>query len=139
MLIDSNLVSIDCKPIAAITGDAVDLANLKKPGRHDVPVCVKVIEAAAGGTSVTVKLQQGDTATGSFADVASKTVVLADLKKGADIGWKTIPKEVTKPWIKVVTTVSGTFTGGKLFAAVVREEEQPYEAGLYINGGVVKA
>lgn len=97
MLIDSNLVSIDCKPIAAITGDAVDLANLKMPGRHDVPVCVKVLETAEGGTSVTVKIQQGDTATGSFAEVASKTVLLADLKRAPTSAGRLSPRKSPSP------------------------------------------
>ena len=34
-------------------------------------------------------------------------------------------------------TATGTYTGGKLTAAIVREDDLPYEAGLYIDKGRV--
>ena len=63
---------------------------------------------------------------------------LADLTAGKSIGWRFLPPGVSKPWIKMVATPTGTFTAGKIFAAVVREEEQSYEAGMYIDAGMVK-
>ena len=45
---------------------------------------------------------------------------------------------MTKSWLKMVATPTGTFTAGKVFAAVVREDDQPWEAGMYIDAGVVK-
>ena len=42
-------------------------------------------------------------------------------------------------FLQVVMAADGTFTSGKLFAAVVREDVQPYTDGLYINAGEVEA
>ena len=42
---------------------------------------------------------------------------------------------MTKPWMRMVVTPDGSFTAGKLFAAITREEMQPYGEGLYINAG----
>jgi hypothetical protein len=141
MLLDDNLVSIDAKAIAAtVTGDAVALTSIMKPGRVEpIPCCVMVNEAAAGGTSVTIKIQQADSAEGSFTDVpgSSVTVALADMIPGKNIGPRFLPAGVTKQWIKFVVTAAGTFTAGKVSAFVGREDEFLNEAGMYIDKGVV--
>lgn len=144
MLIDSNAVLLDSAAITdeAVTGPAVGLTSLMKPGRAEpIPIVAKVVEADfAGGTSVAFKLTQSATEDGSYTDVPGSTVsvVLADLKVGKKIGWRFLPAGTDKPWLKMVATPTGTFTAGKVFAAVVREDDQPYEAGMYIDGGVVK-
>ena len=144
MLIDSNTVSINGTALgsSAVTGDAVPLNLFKKPGRQN-PICVYVGKAGdaafAGGTSVAIKIQEGDTETGSFTDVGGVTTVpLAAMNKGGNFGPRFLPAQVSKPWVKIVVTPSGTFTAGKVFAAVVREDDLPYEEGMYIDGGVVK-
>ena len=144
MLIDSNAVLLDSVAVtdAAVTGEAVGLTSLMKPGRAE-PICVaaKVVEADfAGGTSIEFKLTQCDTEGGSYTDVpgSAVAVVLADLKMGKTVGWRFLPAGVSKPWLKMVATPTGTFTAGKVFAAVVREDDQPWEAGMYIDAGVVK-
>lgn len=144
MIIDDNAVLIDGVAItdAAVTGPAVGLTSLLKPGRAEpIHVVAKVMDADfAGGTSIAFKLQQSDTEDGTYNDVpgSSISVVLADLTAGKSIGWRFLPPGVSKPWIKMVATPTGTFTAGKVFAAVVREEEQPYEDGMYIDAGMVK-
>ena len=144
MLIDSNAVLLDSAAItsSAVTGPAVGLTSLMKPGRAEpIPIVAKVVEAAfAGGTSIEFKLTQSDTEGGSYEDVpgSTVTVALAVLKVGKTIGWRFLPPGVTKPWLKMVATPTGTFTAGKVFAAVVREDDQPWEAGMYIDAGVVK-
>lgn len=142
MIIDDNLVSIENKEIKeAITGDPVALTSFQKPGRMGpVPMLVQLTEDAAGGTSLTLKLQQSDDEKGAFADVpgSSMTVPLADMAMGKNIGWRYLPSGVTKPWFKVVVTPAGSFTAGKIFAAVVREELYPYSDGMYIDSGVTK-
>ena len=45
---------------------------------------------------------------------------------------------MTKPWLKLAWTVTGSFTAGKIFAALVREDSEAYEAGQYINSGKVE-
>ena len=145
MIIDDNTVLIDSQAVtsAAVTGSAVGLTSLLKPGRAEpIHVVAKVVEEDfAGGTSIAFKLQQGDTEDDdSFEDVPGSevTALLADLTLGKCIGWRFLPPGVSKPWIKMVATPTGTFTAGKIFAAVVREEEQHYEEGMYIDAGQVK-
>lgn len=144
MLIDSNAVLLDSAAItsSAVTGQAVGLTSLMKPGRADpIFVSAKVVEANfAGGTSIEFKMTQSATEAGSYDDVpgSAVTVPLADLKVGKKIGWRFLPAGTDKPWLKMVATPTGTFTAGKVFAAIVREDDQPYEAGMYIDGGVVK-
>ena len=139
MYFDDNEISIDNKALAAVTGEPIALNMFKKPGRMEpIHVACFFTEAGAGGTSATVTIKQADDLNGSYTDVESKTVALANIKAGASVGWRYLPTSVTKPFIKFVVSVSGTFTGGKIFAAVSREEKLPYEAGMYINKGVVE-
>lgn len=143
MIIDSNTVLLDSAPIlgAVVTGDAVGLTSFFNPGREEpIPVSAKVVEDFKGGTSVAFKLQQAETKDGSYEDVSgsSVSVALADLVKGQRIGWRFLPFGASKPWLKIVATPTGTFTAGKVFAAIVREDALPYENGMYIDGGVVK-
>ena len=136
MLIDSNLVSIDDKPIGAITGDAIPLTSVLKPGRHEpVCVCIRATEKAAGGSSVTVTIQQSDSEKGSYADAASTTVPAAQLIPGRTLVFRWLPTSVDKNWIKIKVAPSGEFTAGKIFAAIVREDHLDYEDGMYIDKG----
>ena len=68
--------------------------------------------------------------------------LLVDLVRREDLdaffGFRFLPRAVTKPWLKLVYTVTGTApTTGKVFAALLREEQDSYEAGQYINQGRV--
>lgn len=144
MLIDSNLILMDSTPVlgAPVTGPAVALTSLLNPGRAEpIPICAKVVgEKFAGGTSISFKLTQADTEGGTYADVpgSTVTVALADLTVGKAIGWRFLPRGTSKQWLKMVATPTGTFTAGKIFGAIVREDDQPYEAGMYIDKGVVR-
>ena len=141
MVIDSNLVLMDSTPIlgAAVTGNAVPLTSFLKPGREEpIPICAKVVGTDfAGGTSITFKLIQSDTQGGTYTDVpgSSITVALADLTVGKPIGWRHLPRGVSKPWINMSATPTGTFTAGSVFAAIVREDALPMEAGMYFDKG----
>ena len=141
MVIDSNLVLMDSTPIlgAAVTGNAVPLTSFLKPGRQEpIPVCAKVVGTDfAGGTSITFKLTQCATSDGTYTDVpgSSVTVALADLTVGKPIGWRFLPRGANKPWLKMVATPTGTFTAGKVFGAIVREDDLPMEAGMYFDKG----
>lgn len=142
MLIDSNLVLVEADLRGAvINGDPVALTSLTLPGKFDaIPMCFKASPDVAGGTKVTVKLQQSDTKEGVYADVNGSTfeLTLAELKAGAK-GIKYVPRGVTKQWIKMIVTPTGSFSAGKVFAAVMREDDEPYEPGLYIKDGRVVA
>ncbi len=141
MIIDNNLVLLEhTDTIAAGNGNAVALNSLLIPGKAEpIPVLIKVTEDMAGGTSATIKLQQSDSETGTYTDVtgASETITTANFKAGYKFAWKYLPRNVTKPWIRLNVTVSGTPTAGKLFAAVSGFMDEPYEAGQYIDKGTV--
>jgi len=142
MIFDDNLISIDNVALSSgsPTSVAIPLTSLKIPGREE-PICcvVKMTEGATGGTSVAIKIQQADTQSGAYSDVAGSSVTVASsaMTKGANIYLRHLPKGVTKPWLKIVATVTGSFTAGKIIAAVVREDDLPYVAGQYIDKGRV--
>lgn len=140
MLIDDNLISIDCASLAStITGAPIALTSLLKPGRNTpIPCCVMVNEPAVGGTSIAIKLQQAATKDGVYSDVAggSVTVALANMTPGKNIWLRFLPASVTNQWIKFVVTPTGSFTGGTVSAFVAREDEFLTESGMYIDGGV---
>lgn len=140
MLLDDNLVFFDGKEIKAeATSEPVALNSLFKPGKnHDViPMIVTFTEAAEGGTSLKLTLQQGDTPDGAFEDVPGGVLdaKTADMAPGRSVGWRYLPAGVTKPWMKLKLSPTGTFTKGKLFVAVTREDVMPYDEGLYIDKG----
>ena len=143
MILDDNLVSIDHEELSGgvITGNAIALNAFQMPGRMGpIPMLVTVSGDAAGGTGLALKLQQADEQGGSYEDVngSEMTVAIADIQPGMNLGWRYVPAGVTKPWLKVVVTPTGTFTAGTVFAAVTREEVVPYVPGMYISDGVVK-
>lgn len=142
MIIDSNLVFIDASLTATQDSDPIALTSLFKPRRMDpILMDMRVTEDFSNLTSLGIKLVESDSQNGTYTDVpaASMTILLADLKAGKKIGWRFLPQTVEKPWLKLVFTVTGTApTSGKVFAALLREREEPYEAGMYISGGVVK-
>ena len=143
MILDDNLVSIDNADLrgSAITGNAVALTSFQKPGRMGpIPMMVTVSADATGGTGVALSLLQADAQDGSFTEVpgSNMTVASADMHPGMNIGWRYLPAGVTKQWLKVKVAPTGTYTAGKVFAAVTREEILPYVAGMYISDGVVK-
>lgn len=149
MLIDDNLVSVkasdggpaDLTGTSTLTTTAVPLTSLLKPGREEpIPVHIIVAEDATGGTSITVGFSQSDSETGTFNAVGPTwTVALAKLKKGTVVGPRWLPREVEKKWVKITVSRTGTFTGGKIFGAIVREDDLPYVAGQFIDKGAVQA
>lgn len=140
MILDDNLVFYsEADMTETLTSQAVPLNMLWKPGRAE-PVLIWVKAGnAAGGTSVTVKLQESDTESGSYTDVAgsSVTIPLATLQKDKNVYLRWLPAATAKQWLKLAVAKSGTFTAGVLSAAIVREDDQPYEEGLYIDAGTV--
>lgn len=141
MILDDNLVFFDRASLgSAVTSAAVPLNSLFKPGKAE-PICVfcKCNETAATGTSITLKLTEADSESGEYTDVpgSSETILTAALVKDAKIYLRWLPGAVKKQWLKVDVTLTGsTFTAGKITAAIVREDEQPYQAGMYIDKGV---
>lgn len=138
MIIDSNLMLFE-GAVSTKTGDPVGLTSLHIPGKAEpIPVLLRCTETLAGATSVTVKLQQSDAADGTFTDVpgSALTLAAADFKVGKLAGWRFLPRGAVKQWLRLDVAVTGTATAGALFCAVMREEDEGYEAGQYINKGV---
>lgn len=146
MFYDSLNIFSDSQAITA-TADStkkVHLGGVKIAGKGD-PIFVecKVTQAFNNLTSLNAKLQQADTESGSYTDVPGGdfgTLLLAALAIGAKFGVRILPRGITKPWLKVVYTVVGTApTTGKVHTALVREEQDSYEAGQFIDKGKVIA
>lgn len=141
MLIDDSLILIDSQPIKEITSDPIPLTSLFKSGKHHgpIPMCVMLTNETEGGTSISLKLQQSDDEYGVFSAVpgAEMTIDVTNILPGVNFGWRVVPREVTQQWVRLVVTPAGTFTAGRIFAALVREDEVPMSAGQYIDAGVV--
>lgn len=140
MILDDNLVFLDGADLTeTATSEPVALNSLFRPGTsHDhIPMVIMLSEAAEGGDSLELKLEEADSADGGFSEVATLSVPAAELAPGARIGWRHLPHGVTKGWIRLTVTPSGSFSAGKIFAALTREDEQPYAEGMFINAGKV--
>lgn len=140
MLDNLNIFS-DSQAITA-TADSTKKVNvgMKFIGKG-TPLLLKahVVQAFNNLTSLTVDLQQADTESGQYSSVESRTVLLGALTKGADLGFRFMPRAANKEWFKIVYTVNGSAPStGKIFAAIVDQEDSRYEAGQYINKGVVE-
>lgn len=146
MIIDSNAIFFDSKKLSelksATESDPVGLTSLHRPGMAEpVAVAVRISSDTTGLTGLTVLVQQSDTEKGTYKDVDGTVLEMdngADgaLAAGKDVGWRFLPRHITKPWIKLKVTATGA-SAGTLFAAVVREDEIPYGEGMYIDKGVV--
>ena len=142
MILDDNLVFLDGAALnEAVTSEPVALNALFRTGAaHDaIPMLIAVTESAEGGESLELKLQEADSADGEFSDAPGATLsVSADgLTAGARIGWRHLPAGVTRGWVRLALTPSGSFSAGKIFAALTREDARPYGQGMYINAGRV--
>jgi len=127
MLIDSNSVLFDHVAItsSAVNSTSVPLTSLEYPG-HSEPISMfcRVSTAFASGTSLAVKIQESaDNSTWSDVSGTTMSLALSALTKGADFGYRFLPKNVSKAYVRLVATPTGTFTAGKLFAAIVREDD----------------
>lgn len=138
-LIDSHNVLWDGS-LAAKDGPEVGLTSFLIPGREEpIPLMIKFTAKPSGASAVVIKIKHADKQGGSYQEVPGVAITLtadADMAVGKRAPIRFLPPGVTKPWIRL--NVSGTVgTGGKMFAAVLREDELPQVAGQYIDNGVV--
>ena len=130
MIFDDNLVFVNSGALASsITPAAVALNSFLHPGKMDaVPVYVCATKNTSGtSASITVGFQESEHQTSGFSAVGPTwTVTAAQLASGVPVGPRYLPREVTKPWIKMTISKAGTFSAGALTAAIVREDYQPY-------------
>ncbi len=136
MLIDSNCILKEGAIASTGTGSAVALRSFAIPGRaNPLPLVFRVTESFAGGTSMTFKLQQSaDNNTWSDVEGTSFTVVTAKLIRGARLGTRFLPCAIEKPYLRLAWTATGTFTAGKIFVALTREDDLPWIDALKFDG-----
>jgi len=159
MIIDSNLVLIDhlTKTEIGEAGQnmsrAVPLTSFLEPGRQGpIPIVVQLSDGLLKDETITFKLFQGDTEAEAETETSSSSssdweeigtfTATGPMKKGCRIGWRFLPRSVTKQWLRlqVGATHDNQGSGHKatdltVFAAVVREDLFEYDKLLYINAG----
>jgi hypothetical protein len=114
---DKLLTFFDAQAITATTNSAgLDLGPDVGSG---VPLYLhaQVVEDFAGGTSLTLTLQESADNT-TFTEVEKTAVIpLASLKAGYQFKLGSVPRN-TQRYLRLNVTAAGTFTGGKLTAYV---------------------
>ena len=104
MIIDSNLVLFEGTITATGNGQAVALTSLTLPAKlTNIPLKLCITEDFSGAESLTLTLQQADSATGTFSDITGASLSLN----------------------------AAALTKGSIFCALLREEEGGYEQGQY--------
>jgi hypothetical protein len=117
MIIDKLRTFFDGEAItAAVNSPSLDLGEDAGTG-CPLFIHAQVVEDFAGGTSLTLTLQ--DSADNStFSDVVSSpAVALASLKVGYRFGFGSVPKEL-KRYLRLKAAPAGTMTGGKITAFI---------------------
>lgn len=141
-IIDRNAVFFEGPLTADAQGSAVALTALKIPGRMEpMPMRVSVTQAFSPEEvqSLSLTLEQADSRDGSWSAVpgAAWAAAGADLALGARLGPRYLPQGVRKPWLRLNFTLTPqggkSVTAGKLFAALLREEDLPYEPALQMR------
>lgn len=104
--------------VALASGTACEnILNVNKADASRMKVNLVVTETATGGTSVVFKLQGSDD-NSSYSDLAvTPSIALSALAAGANFAIP-IPDGYNKKYLKVAVAKSGTFTAGKVEAAV---------------------
>ena len=147
-IIDKNLVFVDGIVHKNGVSEAVGLTAFPSPGRMEaIPfrVCVTENYDSAQTAEITLTLQQAASPTApesgaeAWADVPGATLLVGvdGLRAGCRLPWRFVPLGVTKPWMRLrfeVKAQSGqTVNKGKLFAALLREEDMPYTPSLQVK------
>lgn len=141
-IIDRNAVFFEGPLTADAQSSAVALTALKLPGRMEpMPLRVSVTQAFLPEEvqSLSLSLQQADAHDGSWTAVpgAVWSVAGAELVAGARLGPRFLPQGVRKPWLRLNFTLTPqqgkSVSAGRLFAALLREEDLPYESELQVK------
>lgn len=106
-------------------------------GRNEVYISLLARGANQSAVTFTVAIEEGETEDGSFTSIG--TVILVKPDSNSVLQGILLPKSVSKPFIRLAVTVTGTTTGVTLFAGVTRDSFEPYDVGLYIDRGTVVA
>ncbi|MBD5647019.1 MAG: hypothetical protein HDQ89_05145 [Desulfovibrio sp.] len=141
-IIDRNCIFFEGPLTAPATGPVVALTALTLPGRMEpMPLRVSVTEAfdPAEVESLGLSLEEAATADAADADwqaVAGGawTVPGEALTLGARLGPRFLPQGVRASFLRLrftpVAKEGKSIGKGRIFAALMREDEQPWEAAL---------
>ncbi|MDO5484463.1 MAG: hypothetical protein Q4F27_06095 [Desulfovibrionaceae bacterium] len=141
-IIDRNTVFYEGRLTAAAIGQAVPLTSLRLPGRMEpMPLRISVTEAFSPDEvqSLSIVLQEADSADADavWSDVpaARWTAEGNELGLGARLGPRFLPRGVRKCWLRLTLTptAGGEISTGRIFAALLREEDLPYEPALQVK------
>ena len=138
-IIDSHCILFEGPLTAESTGKAVPLTALRLPGRMEpLPLRISVTRGFAKEqtTSRALTLQEADSADGEWQDVpgAAISVPGEELDEGARLGWRFVPQAVRKSWLRLKLAPAGSGShDGHIFAALLREEDFPYEKELRVR------
>lgn len=141
-IIDSTAVFHEGPLNSETHSRAVPLTALRLPGRMEpIPFRLSATEAfdPAELDSLSLTLQEADSSDGNWTDVsdASLTISGTALTAGARVGWRHLPRGVRKSWLRLhlvpTPQSSQTVSKGRLFAALTREEDLPYEPALQVK------
>ncbi len=145
-IIDRNSILFEGPLTASTTGTAVALNALKLPGRMEpMPLRLSVTQAFKPEEvqSLTIGLEEADAASGPWAAVTGAAVSVPNtaenpaLTAGARPYQRFLPQGVRKSWLRLtftLTLVSGkSVTQGRIFSALLREEDLPYEKALTVG------
>lgn len=141
-IIDSTSIFHEGPLTAETDSRAVPLTALRLPGRME-PILFRlsVTEAFAPAEldTLTITLQEADNDDGDWTDVpdASLSISGTALTAGARVGWRHLPQGVRKSWLRLhlvpTPQASQSISKGRLFAALTREEDLPYEPALQVK------
>lgn len=142
-IIDRNSILFEGPLAAAATGSAVALTALRLPGRMEpMPLRLSVTEgfSAEEVQALAIDLEQADSADGPWASVPGAAVSVLHtaenpaLATGARPYHRFLPQGTRKNWLRLTlapTVAEGkSVSRGRIFAALTREEDLPYEAAL---------
>ena len=142
-IIDRNCIFFEGPLTSNATGNAVGLTGLKIPGRMEpMPLRLSVTEAflPAETQSLTITMEESDSADGPWSTVTGATVSIDNreeapaLALGARPYLRFLPQGARRSWLRLsfaVTPVAGkNVSQGRLFAALTREEDLPYEPAV---------
>ena len=144
-VIDRNAVFFEGPLTADVQSAVVPLTALKLPGRMEpMPMRVSVTQAFAPEEvqSLSFTLEEADApdaASAAWAAVPGATWSFtgAQLGLGARLGPRFLPQGARKPWLRLAFTLSPqsgkSVSAGRIFAALLREEDLPYEPALQVK------
>jgi hypothetical protein len=137
MIIDQLNVFFDDVAVAA-SKNSTALPTSIYSGRFPQKCNISVLVKGANAANVTfaVKVQESED-NAAFTDVATFSLV----KKPALAGFLTfkLPEQTKQKFVRLSYTATGTVTGLTIFAAVTRDDFQPYSPGQYVDHGKVYA